>query len=297
MDENGIFYRVYFCLNPLFKGKEIYGFTAEGIIIKEESAAVKSDTLSGEQLKIIGKEALALAHEIGTPLGISVTIATDLADKNRKVFKKFIDGELKKSELEKFLENAEHSSYILISHLNSASMLIRGFQTTGVDQMSGRKRSFNLAEYFNTIKINMNSIIKKGRHHINVTCSSDIILCSYPGALYQIFSNLIINSVKHGFKERTEGIIAIHAEQAGNFVEIIYRDNGIGLSDEGRKKIYDPYYTTASDSGGSGLGMSIVYSLITDVLSGDIECDGKNGFRASIKIPLQRDDEAVCHGW
>jgi len=109
-----------------------------------------------------------------------------------------------------------------------------------------------------------------------------------PGPLNQILINLIVNSMVHGFDGRSSGTIDISFELIDDDLEITYRDDGNGVPFNIRKKIFDPFVTTKRGAGGSGLGLHLVYNLVTQVLGGNIHffSEEQHGVEFIVRFPV-----------
>jgi len=218
-----------------------------------------------------------VAHEINTPVGVGVTAASFLDSKTREFSKVYESGELKRSELESYLKTVQEVSSSILLNMERAAELISSFKRVAVDQSSETRRRFNLKEYIDEILLSLRPRYKKTSHTISVSCDSDIELNSYPGAFSQILNNLIMNSLLHGFKEMEGGQISVQITREGERVVFIYRDNGCGMNEEQKEKVFDPFFTTMRAKGGTGLGMSIVFNLVTQTLKGEIHLESDPG--------------------
>lgn len=250
--------------------------------------------LTEAQLQIIEQEKMAslgslvagVAHEINTPLGIGITSASYLEKINREAQKKLADGEMSKGSLQRFMENITESINIMTLNLGRASELIRNFKQVAVDQSNDIKTQFELKDNIDTVVASLKHEYKKKQLVINNNCPDNISLNSYPGAFFQIFTNFIMNSVKHGFTGRESGAISIDASLANNMLKIIYCDDGIGIPNKDLKKIFDPFFTTNRQSGSSGLGLNIVYNIVTQKFKGNIHCESDTGKGVKFIIEL-----------
>jgi len=242
--------------------------------------------VESEKMAALGGLVAGVAHEINTPLGVSVTASSHLSEHIGKFEKEFKTGQLKKSMIDNLLNNSKKSAVILQRNLERASELIRSFKQVAVDQSSEDRREFELKTYLEEVIQSLSPQFKKGGHHIKVTSNKEIKLNSYPGVLAQIMTNMIINSLRHGFKDKKEGEIHIELSVDGINVIIDFHDNGVGLTTPQRERVFEPFYTTARSEGGSGLGMSISYNLIISKLSGTFNClESNTGAHFQISFP------------
>ncbi|MCG8553542.1 MAG: HAMP domain-containing histidine kinase, partial [Desulfobacterales bacterium] len=203
--------------------------------------------------------------------------------------KKFTAGEATKTDLEKFLEDCKEACHVTLSNLSRAAKLVAGFKQIAVDQSSDEKRSFNIKQYIDEILFSLYPRIKKTRHTVNMDVPEDLEINSYPGAFSQILTNLMINSLRHGFEEIEAGRISITVEQEKHSMILRYEDNGKGMTKEQQKRIFDPFYTTKRGAGGSGLGMHLVFNLVNKKLNGAISCTSKVGEGTAFTITVPMD--------
>lgn len=250
----------------------------------------QSQLIESEKMASLGHLVAGVAHEINTPVGIGVTAITNLEEKVKDIKASFAAGQIKKSELEAFLENAEESSGIIYTNLTRAANLVKSFKQVAVDQTSEMPREFNIKHYIGDILMSLRPKLKHTVHDIVIKAPEDLIITSYPGVYMQIFSNLIMNSIIHGFEGIEHGVITIEVKQSEGSLTLIYSDNGKGMSHDQLARIYEPFYTTKRNTGGSGLGMNIVYNLVTRALGGTIfvSSEQNKGTMFIITVPLEQ---------
>ncbi|MBN2618891.1 MAG: HAMP domain-containing histidine kinase, partial [Spirochaetales bacterium] len=237
-----------------------------------------------ERMANLGGLVAGVSHEINTPLGIIVTSASFMNDEVRNLNKNFENGHLTKALFNDFCNNATESSSLILSNSRRASDLIKSFKKVAVDQASDDKRVFKIGLYTQEIYTSLYHKFKKTAIDVNIHYETDIDVNSYPGAYSQVITNLLMNSLFHGFPVTKEGKIDIGIEHIDDNVKIIYTDNGEGISEEHLAKIFNPFFTTKRDEGGSGLGLNIVYNIVTQKLNGDVLCDSKKGEYTTFKI-------------
>ena len=233
--------------------------------------------VESEKMAALGGLVAGVAHEINTPLGVSVTAATHLSESISTFIKQYKSGSLKRTELESMLDDAEEATTIINRNLERASTLVGNFKQIAADQTVEDIREFSLNHYFEEISQSLSPQLKKKHHQIDIQCSDELTLYSYPGAIAQVFTNLVMNSVIHGFEDISGGQISIIVKQEGENIFIRYQDNGSGINEEQRSKVFDPFYTTKRSEGGTGLGMHICYNLVTQKLRGSISCLANDG--------------------
>jgi len=240
--------------------------------------------LESEKLASLGSLVAGVAHEINTPLGISITSSTVMHEEVDQLYKKFDNDSLKRSELEAFFEQANEACKILQTNLNRASDLVRSFKQVAVDQTVDDLRKIDLKEYLDETLLSIGPSFKYSKVSVALECEDGIEIETHPGALSQIISNLAINSMTHAYDENSEGAIQIKSYLDDDAVVIEYADDGKGISQENLKNIFTPFFTTRRGKGGSGLGLSIVYNLVTGTLKGNITANSEEGKGTKFRI-------------
>lgn len=249
----------------------------------------QNQLIQSEKMAALGDLVAGVAHEINTPVGISVTSISYLEEKLKEIDRKVAAGELRKSDFDKFLGVAREATKSSMLNLHRAAELIGNFKQVAADQASGQKRTIYLGKYIDEILLSLRSKYKRTKHQIHVNCPEDLQLNTYPGAFMQIFSNLIINSLLHGFEGIEMGNIDIGVEVTDENVVVRYTDDGKGMSETNLGKVFEPFFTTKRGDGGTGLGMSIVYNLVTSRLGGTISCSSEEGQGTAFTIHLPLD--------
>jgi len=247
--------------------------------------------VESEKMASLGNLVAGVAHELNTPVGIGITATSGFLNKVSELEALFNAGELTKSSFEKSLASMKMAGDLIFKNLQRTSELISSFKLVSVDEASERIREFNLKSYLNDILVSLGPQIKSKQIEVKMNCTENILIKSYPGALAQVFTNLIFNSINHAFKDVTNAGISIAALTSGGFVHINYSDNGKGIPEENLSKIFDPFFTTDKQEG-SGLGLHIVYNIITQKLKGTISCESKpgDGVVFKIKIPIKLEE-------
>jgi len=248
----------------------------------------QKNLVEAEKMASLAVLVAGVAHEINTPIGISVTAASYLMQQTDILNEKYSQGSMKRSELESYIKTALESVKVLLDNVGKASDHISSFKKVAVDQASQEKRIFNLKEYINEVLSSLMPALKKTKHKVIITGKDDINIESMPGALSQIVTNLVMNSLKHGFEGIESGEIKIDLDIDNDKATFRYSDNGVGMDDGIKQKLFDPFFTTKRGLGGSGLGMHIVYNLVTQSLKGTIayETSPCNGLYFEIKWPV-----------
>jgi len=230
-----------------------------------------------EKMAALGGLVAGISHEVNTPVGIGVTAASFLAERLQQLTQAYQDKALTPKMLEDFLNEAQQSTTLLQSNLSRASELIASFKQVAVDQASDAIRTINLQQYLHDILRSLQPHFKKTQHQIDITCPDDIVLECPAGAISQILTNLLMNSLIHGFEGMTEGKIRITVREAHQQIHLHYSDNGNGITSHQLEQLFNPFFTTKRDEGGSGLGTHITYNLVKQTLGGTIEVSSKPG--------------------
>ena len=233
--------------------------------------------LDAEKMAVLGGLSAEVSHEINTPIGVSITSTSYLSDTLTKLKTDIDNQNVTKRSMEDFIDNAHQSVELLMNNLTRASDLISSYKQVAVDQTSDKIRFINIAKYVDEVIQSLHPKLKKTSHRIKVNCPDNIEMHVHAGAISQIFTNLIINSIIHGFDGRNRGEIDIDISYQQERLKIIYQDNGNGVAPDVLTHIFEPFYTTKAGEGGSGLGTHIVHNLVTDTLNGTIQAQSDEG--------------------
>lgn len=252
--------------------------------------------LKDTQLKLVEQEKMAslgslvagVAHEINTPVGVAMTAVTHLNYLTEELKTAFAKGSLTKSAMERTLADLQETTIITLRNLERAAEQVRSFKMVAVDQSNEELRQFNLKEYIENVVISLRPQLKRTTHQVVVDVPEHLQLNSYPGVYSQIFTNLIMNSLIHGFANIDHGTITIQAMADEEHLQLNYYDNGRGIAAAVKGKIFEPFVTTNRQQGGSGLGTYILYNLVTQVLKGRIDLvdDVQQGVHFAILLPF-----------
>lgn len=265
----------------------------------KELKAAMNELIEKEKLASLGGLVSGIAHEINTPLGVSVSAASYLKEINDKMVSSAVGGQMTKSQLLEYFHTLDETSKILNSNLYRASELVKSFKEISIGQVTEDRSQFNVKEYLEMILLSLKHEYKRTGHQIVVECSDLLVIDSYPGVFAQIFTNLIMNALIHGLSGRENGTIRIQVTtEKGSLLtpegivkeqlRIVFSDNGAGIAKENLSKIFEPFFTTNRTQGGSGLGLSVVYNLITGKLGGKIACESKVGEGTTFNIILPK---------
>ncbi|MBN2897694.1 MAG: cache domain-containing protein [Clostridia bacterium] len=256
----------------------------------EELLEAQQHLIESERLATLGNLVAGIIHEVNTPLGIGVTTVSHLNKLNTQALRQLSDNEMTAEDLKKFFLNVDESITILQHNLDRAAELINSFKQVAVNQTAIVATQFNVYDYFKKILLSLKHEYKRTHHEINIVCDEAILIYTYPGALSQILTNLIMNSLIHGFEGIDKGHIIIKFEVINDTYHLTYSDDGVGISKENLGKIFEPFFTTKRSSGGSGLGLHIIYTVATQQLGGtiNIESDVNQGIEVLIRFPKMK---------
>lgn len=231
--------------------------------------------VDSEKMASLGSLVAGVAHEINTPIGIGITGITHFLENTEIVKGKYENEDISEEEFKEYLETSNELALLIYSNLEKTAHFVRSFKQISVDQMSEDKREFNLKEYTKEVLFSISNITKKTNINIKVLCEDDLTINTYAGSFSQIITNLVINSIRHGFDEKEKGEIVIDISFHDDSYELIYKDNGKGIKKENISKIFDPLFTTNREKGGTGLGLNIIYNIVTTILKGTISCESE----------------------
>ncbi|MBP2298249.1 PAS domain-containing sensor histidine kinase [Azospirillum picis] len=252
--------------------------------LKETQASlVQAEKMASLALLVAG-----VAHEINTPIGIAFGCATHLSGRTGVLSDAFEHGTMKRSDLAAYVATAGDSARLIEQNLTRAAELIQSFKRVAVDQTSQERRCFELLAYLEEVVTSLGPTLRKSRHRIAIACSPGIMMDSLPGALSQVVTNLVMNSLTHAFPSGSSGHMVIDVdEMPDGDVEIRFADDGIGIPPENLPKVFEPFFTTRRGSGGSGLGLHIVFNLVTQSLGGRISVDSVpgDGTTFTLRVP------------
>lgn len=237
-----------------------------------------------EKMASLGQMVAGVAHEVNTPIGLGVTASTLLQDRLADIQKAFDEKKLTSSQLAKFLSESKENLGIIYRNMERAASLISSFKRVAVDQSNENRRQFNMLQLINEVLLSLRPNLKKTQHQISVNCEPELELDSKPGPINQILINLIMNSLIHAFEHIEQGEIQITVSVENNNCKLLYADNGAGVPESIKKRIFDPFVTTKRGEGGSGLGLHLVYNLVTQALNGKIQLQSTLGQGIQIQI-------------
>jgi len=244
--------------------------------------------MEAEKMSALGEMVASVSHEINTPLGICVTAESFFRDETNLLKQKFEDGQMSRADFSVYIDQALENCDILAGNLQRTADLVKNFKQIAVDQCIEEVREVQLYRYIEDLLTTIKPRFKKTRHKVLLKGDKAILVNTAPGAISQIVTNLIMNSILHGFEGTNEGEIEIDLKKDDESLKIIYRDNGNGMNEETRGNLFKSFYTTKKGAGGTGLGMSIIKTLVEKDLNGSIsfETAEGEGVRFEICLPL-----------
>jgi len=255
----------------------------------EQLKRTQQTLVESEKMASLGSLVAGIAHEINTPIGISVTAASFLQEEVNTLKENLDENKLSRSYLSGLIERFTESGRLLNNNLTRAADLISSFKQVAVDQSSEACYSFKLKENIEQVVTSLKHKIKQSRTTISISCPEELSIYSFPGCFVQIYSNLIINSIIHGFNQwEGKREIYIKIELQNETLVIDYRDTGKGIPEDLTDRIFDPFVTSKPGAGGSGLGTHIIYNIVNQLFKGDIKyVTEEEGARFIMKIPYR----------
>jgi signal transduction histidine kinase len=244
--------------------------------------------IAAEKLAALGGLVAGVAHEVNNPIGISLTVASSFARRCDEFAKEVDAGPLRRSRLDEFLEGGRDAANQLVANLQRAGELVQSFKQVAVDRSHADRRPFDLRESTDQIVASLRPVLKKSQITLTVDVPAGIIMDSYPGSYGQVLTNLFLNSVVHAFPDGRAGSVIVEARQVRDDVDIFVSDDGVGMSEEIQRRAFDPFFTTRRNEGGTGLGLHIIFNLVTQQLGGRLAFESRLGWGTRFRITLPR---------
>jgi signal transduction histidine kinase len=262
---------------------------------KAESALLELNTaqqnlIDAERLAALGGLVAGVAHEVNNPIGISLTVASSFA-RRAEIFEADLkaNGGLRRSQLEEFVRNSRDAAQQLVANLQRAGELIQSFKQVAVDRSHAERRQFSLSEATDQIIASLRPVLKRAPIALTIDVPEGLMIDGYPGSYGQILTNLFLNAVNHAFVNGRSGTISVSARPRGyDDVEIIFADDGAGMTPDVQRQAFDPFFTTRRNEGGTGLGLHIVYNLVTQQLGGRMMLESRVGQGTTFRIIMPR---------
>lgn len=231
--------------------------------------------VQSEKMASLGSLVAGVAHEINTPVGMGLTGITHFQHITDELQKNYENDNMSQDEFEEYIKTSSELASSILANLRRAAEQVKSFKQVAVDQSSEDIREFDIKEYIEETLLSLRNKTKKTKHIISVNCPPNVKIKSYPGAFSQIVTNLLMNSLIHGYDKDDAGHININVSVEGDTLTLIYQDDGKGIKKERLTKVFDPFFTTNREGGGSGLGLNILYNIATNQLRGAIKCESE----------------------
>ena len=251
----------------------------------------QGELVEAEKMASLGRLVAGVAHEVNTPLGVGVTAVSYLRAQLAAV-KARLHGVLGAEEADRVLAPIEQAGEMTENNLQRAAALVKTFKQVAVDQANPERRTIALREYLEATLQSMRPKLKPSGHRVQLDCDPALKWTGRPDALYQVVVNLVMNSLAHAWPDGRAGNITLAAEAAEGGVRLAYRDDGDGMAPEVAARAFEPFFTTRRGTGGTGLGLHIVYNLVTQALGGRIALATAPGEGACFTITLPPRPEA-----
>ena len=261
---------------------------------RAESALLELNTaqqnlIDAERLAALGGLVAGVAHEVNNPIGISLTVASSFARRAETFESELRTEPLRRSKLDEFVKSSRDAAGQLVANLHRAGELIQSFKQVAVDRSHAERRQFNLSEATDQIVASLKPVLKKAAITLSVDVPEGLFIDGYPGSYGQILTNLFLNAANHAFADGRSGAITISARARGSDdVEIIFADNGAGMTPDVQRQAFDPFFTTRRNEGGTGLGLHIVYNLVTQQLGGRMMLESRLGQGTTFRIIMPK---------
>jgi signal transduction histidine kinase/tetratricopeptide (TPR) repeat protein len=247
----------------------------------------QQELLEQQKLAALGSLVAGVAHELNTPIGNSILTASALQSRTLELAHLFEQNTMRRTDLAAYLQDSKEASELILRGLNTSARLVLSFKQVAVDRTAAHRRTFDLDEYLRQIVATMQNHLNAAGHTIEIIVTSKIVMDSYPGPLGQVIGNLINNAIAHGYNNRTGGKLRLLAESTGvDQVSIRFSDDGEGILEAHMPRIFDPFFTTKLGHGGSGLGLSISYNIVTSILGGQIAVRSQSGAGTTFTLTL-----------
>ena len=255
----------------------------------------QTELLRAEKMAALGSLVAGIAHELNTPLGNCLTTSSTLLDLTQQTRRHFEGGPMRRSMLEAYLKDADTACNILLRSMSSANELVAHFKQVSVDQTTAQRRRFSLASVVDDVLSLLRQRLRKAGVELDIEITVTRELDSFPGPLGQVLTNLVMNAMLHAFDDKLDGaVLSIRTEALSGCSDereflLIVADNGAGMSSEVKRRAFDPFFTTKMGQGGTGLGLNIVYNIVTGILGGqiDLQSEPQQGSRFSLRLPFE----------
>ena len=256
----------------------------------EDLRAAQDSLVQTEKLAALGRLVAGVAHEINTPVGTSLTVASAFINKTKRFEADVASGNVRRSTLAEFIAASREAASQITVNLGHAADLIQSFKQVAADRNVSDRRRFDLGQVTEQVVKGLRFGLRSQNLKVSVECETDLFMNSYPGPYGQVLTNLVLNSAVHAFPDGAQGNVRIAAQASGKgSVEVLFSDDGCGMSAEVKRQVFDPFFTTRRDQGSTGLGLHIVYNIVTNRLGGRINLETRPGAGTKIRIVMPRE--------
>ena len=256
----------------------------DAIEVKERLQLTQRDLVQAEKMASLGELVAGVAHEVNTPLGVSITATSHLSEQLSLLSQKFFDEKMKRSDLSNFFTNSEEEVKLIYGNLLRASRLIQSFKKVASDQSSEELRTFAIVPYIKEVISSLVHLTRETGVVVEVNGDEQLLISSYPGVFSQMVAHFLSNAVHHAFEGRSAGQIMIQVECCGDELTLRFKDNGLGMSPMVCSKVFDPFFTTKRGRGGTGLGLHIIYNSVVQRLGGNIRCESEENVGSEFTV-------------
>jgi len=270
--------------------QEITNNRQELSFVKDKLSDSQVILRDSEKMAALGNLVAGVTHEINTPIGICITGMTHFIDKTKQIKRDYYAQSMRQEDLEKYFDSSYRAAEITFKNLLRATDLIRSFKKISADQSTGLERRFDFLEYIREVLVSLSSQYRKRNISVNLVDREDFQIKSHPGWFSQILTNMIMNSLIHAYDDVDSGTIGIDAWLDDDFLIIQYQDDGKGIEKDKQDKIFDAFYTTNSDGGGTGLGLSVISDIVKESLGGELLCESELGHGVKFTMSIPREN-------
>jgi PAS domain S-box-containing protein len=251
--------------------------------------ATQDSLIEAEKLAALGRMVAGIAHEVNSPIGISLTVASTLQQKAAQFAAEAASGDLRRSSLNTFLDLVQDATAQLVKNLGRSAERIQSFKQVALDQGQSNRRCFDASALAEQILSHLTRDSKQQAINLNFDCERELMMDSYPGPFGQVLTHLVVNAMTHAFPDGLDGVIDIRMASAGaDYVELVVADNGCGMAPEVKRSAFDPFFTTRRHFGATGLGLHIVYTIVAERLGGRLSLESGPGEGTTISLFLPR---------
>lgn len=258
-------------------------------------SATRKQLVETEKMAQMGSLVAGVAHELNTPLGICVTVCSLLENSIKDMNYKKSSVGVTKQDFDDFVYQMTESTTLMVENVERASRIVQSFKRLAVKKSSQAKITINLRDALESCLVDESVAVAKDKFNFELNCPPSLEINTYEGTLETIVVALVLNSIEHGMTESEPLKIQVNVFEHNETIKLDYADNGLGMDEETRDHVFEPFYTSARHKGNVGLGMHLTYNLITQILNGRIRCvappQGENGARFKLEFPLVADEE------